>query len=92
MKKNIYRCVFLEKDDIITWKLNESEEKFLNYLISINIFPKDKWIIEKVEEEKNSRVERKNRSWRHWRYNKTTKKKLKGYKILNATKKKKKRK
>ena len=34
MKKNIYRCIFLEKDDIITWKLNESEEKFLNYLIS----------------------------------------------------------
>ena len=62
MKKTIYRCIFLEKDDIITWKLNESEEKFLNYLISINIFPKDKCIIEKVEEEKNSRVERKNRS------------------------------
>lgn len=52
MKKNIYRCIFLEKNDIITWKLNESEEKFLNYLISINIFPKDKCIIEKVEEEK----------------------------------------
>ena len=54
MKKNIYRCIFIEKGDIVTWKLNESEEKFLNYLISIDIFPKDKCIIEKIGEEKFS--------------------------------------